>query len=363
MRSDLDRLMKERGLAGMVVLADDRYSPAMYYVTGQRVTHGVYFRGSDGRAHIIANPFERDQAAAVGCEVSTFPQHALNRMAEEEGGMALGLGRLIGETCATLGIQGPVAFFGDTSLSRAWQIVERARAANPALTVDRTVPDLLTVARTTKDEGEIAAIRRAAAGAVEAIHRVRRFLSQLRPAGQGFRAGEKAPATLGDLRRLIHAAFLEHGLSEDGESIVSQGRDAGVPHNRGNDDEPLRAGTPMMSTSSRARRAAAITAISRARSASGKRARAAQAALRRRATTRSDCAMDVAQGRASRAARTRRRVCELFEQRGHADAAHQLTAPRRATCTGSATASGWRCTRRRGSAGRRATCRRSSPAW
>ena len=39
---------------------------------------------------------------------------------------------------------------------------------------------------------------------------------------------------------------LAHGLAEDGESIVSQGRDAGVPHNRGNDVEPLRSGTPLL---------------------------------------------------------------------------------------------------------------------
>ena len=50
MRGDLERLMRERGLAGLVVLADDRYSPAMYYVTGQKITHAVYFRGADGRA-------------------------------------------------------------------------------------------------------------------------------------------------------------------------------------------------------------------------------------------------------------------------------------------------------------------------
>jgi len=47
-------------------------------------------------------------------------------------------------------------------------------------------------------------------------------------------------------RQSFNAAFLEHGLSEDGESIVSQGRDAGVPHNRGNDAETLRAGTPIL---------------------------------------------------------------------------------------------------------------------
>ena len=246
MRSDIDRLMQERGLAGLVVLADDRYSPAMYYVTGSRITHGIYFRANDGHAHIIVNPFERDSTATVGCEVSTFPQHSLNRLSEEEGGMALGLGRLIGETCATLGMNGNVAFYGETSLGRAWQIVERARRVNAAISVDGTLPDLLAAARTTKDPAEIAAIRRAAAGAVDAVNRVREYLRSLRPAGDAFRHGVSSPARLGDLRRLIHAAFLEHGLSEDGESIVSQGRDAGVPHNRGNDEDLIRSGTPIL---------------------------------------------------------------------------------------------------------------------
>src|SRR6516164_5564672 len=108
--------MKERGLAGLVVMADDRYSPAMYYVTGQKITHALYFRAPDGRAHLIVNPMERDQAARVGCEVSTFPQHGLNRMIEQEGSAARGLGRLMGETCASLGLGGPVAFYGDAAL-------------------------------------------------------------------------------------------------------------------------------------------------------------------------------------------------------------------------------------------------------
>ena len=46
MRQDLDRLMQERGLAGTVVLANDRYSPAFHYVTGQKIHHGVYFRAA-----------------------------------------------------------------------------------------------------------------------------------------------------------------------------------------------------------------------------------------------------------------------------------------------------------------------------
>jgi Xaa-Pro aminopeptidase len=245
LRSDLDRLMKERGLSGLVVLADDRYSPAMYYVTGEKITHGIYFRSAQGHAHLIVNAMERDQAARVGCDVSTFAQQGFHRISEEEKSGAKGLGRLIGETCATLGISGPVSFHGDGGLSHAWQILERARAVNPSLSIDTKMPDILAVARTTKDEGEIAAVRRAAAGAVDAIARVRAFLSGLKRDGDQFKSGAKV-ATLGDLRRLIHGVFIEHGLTEDGESIVSQGRDAGVPHNRGADAEALRAGAPIL---------------------------------------------------------------------------------------------------------------------
>ena len=85
MRRDLDRLMRERDIAGMVVFAHDRYSPAMYYATGQKIHYGIYFRGADGRAHLIHDPMERDQAAAVGCEHSGFPQHGLNRLIDAEG--------------------------------------------------------------------------------------------------------------------------------------------------------------------------------------------------------------------------------------------------------------------------------------
>ena len=77
--------MREQQLAGMVVLAYDRYCAAMHYVTGQKLHYGVYFRTSDGRAHLIHDPMERDQAAAAGCEHSAFAQHGLMQMIEAEG--------------------------------------------------------------------------------------------------------------------------------------------------------------------------------------------------------------------------------------------------------------------------------------
>src|SRR5439155_16948993 len=118
--------------------------------------------------------------------------------------------------------------------------------ANPDLSVDAGFPDILSIARMTKDEDEIEAIRVAARGAVAAIGRLREYLGSLRRDGAHFRDNGSGPVTLGTLRRLIRAEFLAHGLAEDGDSIVSQGRDAGVPHNRGNDADLLLAGAPLL---------------------------------------------------------------------------------------------------------------------
>jgi Xaa-Pro aminopeptidase len=246
MRRDLDHLMQSQDLAGMVVFAYDRFSPAMYYATGQKIHYGVYLRASDGRAHLIHDPMERDQAAAVGCEHSSFPQHRLNQISDEEGHPARAFGRLIGEACATLGMRGRIALFGDLSAGFGHALTSRLLEVNRELSIDTRHPDILTLARTTKDESELEAIRRAARGAVAAIERLRGYLASLKRRGDTFHSNGSGPVKLGDLRRLIQSEFLAHGLVEDGDSIVSQGRDAGVPHNRGNDEEALRAGVPLL---------------------------------------------------------------------------------------------------------------------
>ncbi len=244
MRQDLDRLMQERGLAGMVAFAYDRYSPAFYYATGQKIHVGMYLRTPDGRAHLIHDPMERDQAAAVGCECSTFPQHRLNALIDREAHPARAFGTIMADACAALGMRGPVAFFGDLGAGFAYELLDRVTSANREIQVDRGHPDVLMRARTTKDAAEVAMIRRSAQGAVAAIERLRRHLQTLKREGEHFKNGS-GPVTLGSLRRLLHEEFLVHGL-EGGDTIVSQGRDAGVPHNRGNDAELLRAGTPLL---------------------------------------------------------------------------------------------------------------------
>ena len=244
MRRDLDRLMQERGIGGMVVLAHDRYTPAMYYVTGQKLHVGLYVRGADGRAHLVVDPMERDQAAASGLDHSTLTQHGWLQRVEQEPRPARAWGGLIADVLGDMQIAGKVAFFGEMAAGTAWDLVETVRSKRPDVSVDDSHPDLLSLARSTKDPDEIEAIRRASEGVVAAWDALRAHLGTLRRDGDAFVDG-RGPVTLGDLRALLNREFAARGL-EGGESIVSQGRDAGVPHNRGNDGERLRPGEPVI---------------------------------------------------------------------------------------------------------------------
>lgn len=246
MRTDLDRLMQQRGLSGLIVLALDRYSPAFYYATGQKIHHGFYVRSADGRAHLVHDPMERDQAAAVGCETSSYAQRGFLQKVKSADSQAPALAELMTDVASEMGLTGRIAFTGDAPLGYGWRILDHVRRLAPAIEVDAEQPDILSEASTTKSEDELEKIRHCSRGAVEAMKRVRDELASLRRNNGGFVTTTGERATLGHLRRLLHRTFAEFGLGEDGESIVAQGRDAGVPHNRGNDADPVRAGEPIL---------------------------------------------------------------------------------------------------------------------
>lgn len=242
MRSDLDRLMRERGLAGLVVLAHDRYCPQLYWCTGQKIHHGLYLRTADGRSHLTVDPMERDQAALSGGEWSTYAQHGFLAMLKSADSQADAFAKLIAKIAGDMQIAGPVAFAGDAPLGFSWAMLSALREAAPSVTVDGRQPDVIYTAMETKDEGELEKIRKCSRGAVDAMQRVAKYLGGLEPANGALTDGVNAVATLGHVRALIHRTFAEHGLAEDGESIVAMGRDSGVPHNRGNDGEAIRTG-------------------------------------------------------------------------------------------------------------------------
>lgn len=246
MRSDLDSLMREHGLSALVVLAYDRYDPAFYYATGQKIHHGVYLRAADGRARVLYDPMERDQAALVGCEAKSYAELGFLQKLKSADSAATAYAELLADQLQSLGVTGRISVSGDASIGWSYAMLAHLRTLAPSIEVDARQPGVLAQARATKTSDEIDTIRRCSQGAVEAMGRARAYLGSLRQDGVRFREESGEVATLGRIRALLQRTFAEHGLGEDGESIVAMGRDAGVPHNRGNDADEVRAGQPIL---------------------------------------------------------------------------------------------------------------------
>jgi Xaa-Pro aminopeptidase len=246
LRSDIDRLLAERGLAGLVVLAYDRYDAAFHYATGQKIHHGLYLRSATGAARVLHDPMERDQAAAVGCEALSYAQLGFLQRLKSADSAAHAYAELLAAQLQEMGVQGRVAFAGDAGIAFGHALLAHLVTLAPGIVPEASQPGVLALARATKSAEELDAIRHCSRGAVDAMTRVRDWLAGLRRDGDDFRTERGEVATLGHIRRLLHLTFAEHGLSEDGESIVAMGRDAGVPHNRGDDRQAVRAGQPIL---------------------------------------------------------------------------------------------------------------------
>jgi Xaa-Pro aminopeptidase len=246
MRDDILRLMRARNVAGIAVFAYDRYSPAMYYVSGARLGSGVYIQALGGRELLAHDEAEDVSTVRPEVERATFTERGLIRIFGEEGAPAPAFGRLIAEMCADLGIDGPIGLFGDLPAAFAYALIRRMHELNANFTIDTSHPDLLLEARATKDAWEVEAIRRASRGVVQGYERTVAFLSSLRTNGAGLVEPDGRPATVGSVRRLIQQALASQRLAEGSETIVSFGRDAGIPHSIGNDDDVLRPGVPLV---------------------------------------------------------------------------------------------------------------------
>src|SRR5439155_6826260 len=78
-----------------------------------------------------------------------------------------------------------------------------------------------------------------------AYARIREIIERARLDGKKLRDAD-GWVTIGRLRREVHRIFFEAGLVEPHGNIIAMGRDAGVPHNEGNDQDVLEEGRPIV---------------------------------------------------------------------------------------------------------------------
>jgi len=251
-REDLPRYMAERGLDALVVVGPGHHNPPMVYLLGQPtdLTDAVLIYPREGTPVLLHSPMERDAIASLeGITPRSFEHYPLRRYTRRLGDpWEARVARWVdilhdaGLDRATFAVLGRVEFGHAWSLWRAIQ--DRLPQAR---VLGREGVAALSRARIRKARDEVEAIRQVGRKTLAVVRRTEAWLRELAQTEDGrIVDADGAEVTIGQVKRRIRLWVAEAELELPYGFIFAQGRDAGVPHNPGDEDAVLRAGVPIV---------------------------------------------------------------------------------------------------------------------
>jgi len=234
MLSDLDTLLAVRGVDAVIVPMHEAMHPSFRWLTrGAVVTRG-YAVKLRGRAPVlVAYPMERDEAAATGLAVRLVHEFDHERIFRGAPDPISAYAEFFDRMLRELGAGSTIAFFGNLPAHIYLGVADMLD--DRGWRVHRGGEDLIQLARKRKEPWEIDAIASVGERTEQVVDEVRRAL---REGGTSL--------TLGDLKDIVSREIHARGMAEDHETILSQGRDAGVPHSRGDASARVRASMPIV---------------------------------------------------------------------------------------------------------------------
>ena len=245
MKTDIDRLMRERELDAIIVTGGEEFNTARYYLSnGARITHGSIFKVVDKPALLICNRMELEEAAKSGLEVMTDVELGFyDRYKEAEGDGIRATVLHWSDVLLRLGLgAGRIGLYGAWQVNKTIALYEALRAGLAQYEfVAEAENTLIEEAMLTKDADEIARMKSVAERANAVMALAWDYIAGLRRAGDNLHDEEGKRVTIGDVKNLARRELMTRGL-EDTDMIFAQGRDAGFPHSRGEADMPLKVG-------------------------------------------------------------------------------------------------------------------------
>ena len=223
MLGDLDKLMRAHGIGAVIVPMHEAMHASFRWLSrGAKITRGFAIKVPDRDPLLVTYPMEREEAAATGLETRIL--HDPN----------LSLAALFDGVLRDLGATDSVSIVGSAPVHLYLGIVDEMKRRGW-----RLVPniDLIQLARKRKSKEEIELIRTVGVRTEAIVDEVRKALRECE-------SGRKL--LIGDLKALVSSEIVRRGLIEDHETILSQGRDAGVPHSRGDAAAEVRLSSPLV---------------------------------------------------------------------------------------------------------------------
>lgn len=249
MKRDIDGLMKERGIDVAVVTGAVKGNATMYYmVNGAAISHAVVIKRAGDDPVLLCGAMEREEAAASGLTTVDTSKYNIVKMIKDAGGDRLAA--TVGYYKAVFeefGVSGKVSFYGQGDVGRNWEFLRALDAALPDVTVSGEFSDdLFVTARATKGPLELERIREAGRKTCDVVRHMMDFMVSHEVRGGALVKADGSPLTVGDCKSEIKMQLARRRLIEEVDTIFAIGRDAGIPHSRGNDRDPIELGKTLV---------------------------------------------------------------------------------------------------------------------
>jgi len=236
MKSDLDGLMKEAKLDAILVLGNTDHNPPMYYFTGGgHVSNAALIKKPGQDAVLYCNAMERAEAARSGLKVIPLRTGATEVLTKQPE-------YIFEEQQLT---KGRVGLYGTLDIGEILVLIHAIRETYSEIELigEPLENSIFLRAMETKDDREVARIRKMGKITTEIVGMTASFLTQCKVSdAEVLLKDDGSPLTVADVKSKISLWLAERGAVDVEGTIFAIGRDAGIPHSVGTPDDRMRLG-------------------------------------------------------------------------------------------------------------------------
>jgi Xaa-Pro aminopeptidase len=246
MKADLDRLMEEGGIDALITLPGENEDPYRAYLSNGADFAGLAIKKRGAPTVLIANDMERDKAAKSGLTVFTYEEFGLTQLRTEHNGDQ---GRATVEWYRRIfdrtGVRGKVGVYGLGDINTALgtlRLLEKELGDQVEFVTEPAFSTVFDRAYETKDAGELARLHEVGRRTSAVMRAAREWIASHGAKNDTVVKTDGTPILIGDVKRYVRLRLFDLNLEDPDGMILSQGRDAAVPHSKGDDDAPLKLG-------------------------------------------------------------------------------------------------------------------------
>ena len=260
MHKDIPSLLKKNKINGLLAMDSSQDNPNFKYATCGARLRGYFLYTSTGKTAILYGEMERANIPAIeNIHTTSYTElfqwikkntavDAKVKKLSKNGAAPSSSAALAGAFLQKNKFKGTIALSGKVEAGFAVEFAKTLGSWSKDIKVDLTscASNILKLARATKTDEEIEIIAQAGKVTEGAIQKARTFLKTCHIKDGLVYDTKNKKVTLGTIRNIIEQTLALGSMDCPETPIVSQGRDAAVPHNTGDNSAHIRAHVPIV---------------------------------------------------------------------------------------------------------------------